>query len=1012
MKLKFDSNLDYQTEAVKAVTDLFDGQSSMMSYFSINGQTGFDYLQFQDGEYKQESQQFGQGVGNRLTISKYDILENLRKVQTFHKLAPSESLNSLDFNIEMETGTGKTYVYLKTIFELNKLYGFTKFIIVVPSIAIKEGVYKTIQITQDHFKGLYDNVIYDYFVYDSSKLEQVRNFAVSSNIEIMIINIDAFNKSFSKANFDETKKTNNTNIIHRAQDKLSGYKPIQLIAETNPIVIIDEPQSVMGGKGEEAVEHLNPLCTLRYSATHKEIQNLVYKLDAVDAYEMDLVKGIEVASFESQDYHNKAYLKLIDTISDKNGIRAKIEVDVNDKGTTKRKVITVKQGTDLSEAKVTNKSIYEGYTVDEIYCGEGNEYVSFTQKDDILRKGVPVGELDDIAIKRAQIRKTIEEHLDKEIELNRKGIKVLSLFFIDKVANYRLYDEEGNYHNGVYADIFEEEYNKLIKKPKYTTLYNYNQLKDAAEEVHNGYFSMDKKGAREYKQKKNGEFTLSKADDDTFNLIMKDKEKLLSFDSKLKFIFSHSALREGWDNPNVFQICTLNETTSNMKKRQEIGRGLRLCVNQEGERIHDKHVNTLTVMANESYDSFAKSLQSEMEEDTGIKFGMIELTSFAHITMKNKKGEFKPIGKQGSVDIFNHFKKMNYINGRGKVQDALKVAIREEKVTVPERYESIKDQIVAVATKHTKKLKIKDANKKRKVKVNKHVLLSPEFKDFWDRIKHKTTYSVDFDTDELIYKCSKALEEELNVHSPKLIYTKSGLVIDAAGVSVDEEGKIPPSVVYTHEEEVALPDIITFLQNETYLTRKTIVQVLIESGTIEQFKKNPQEYMEESLKIIKREMNQLLMDGIKYTQIDDYYAQELFEEDELFGYLEKNMIESEHSVYDHVVFDSDTEKEFAKSLEKDPEVKLYAKLPGWFKINTPLGGYNPDWAVLFDDDGTNKLYFVVETKGNVDVGAAYSSLKESEKAKIRCGKKHFKALNTGVEFTAADSYDKFKTKAK
>ena len=849
MKLKFDSNLDYQTEAVKAVTDLFDGQSSMMSYFSINGQTGFDYLQFQDGEYKQESQQFGQGVGNRLTISKYDMLENLRKVQTYHKLAPSESLNSLDFNIEMETGTGKTYVYLKTIFELNKLYGFTKFIIVVPSIAIKEGVYKTIQITQDHFKGLYDNVIYDYFVYDSGKLEQVRNFAVSSNIEIMIINIDAFNKSFTPGSLDSTKKTNNTNIIHRAQDKLSGYKPIDLIAETNPIVIIDEPQSVMGGKGEAAVEHLNPLCTLRYSATHKEIQNLVDKLDAVDAYEMDLVKGIEVASFESIDYHNKAYLKLVSTKSDKNGISAKIEVDAKVNGNIKRKIITVKKGTDLSERKVTDRDIYTGYTVDEIYCDEGNEYVSFTQKDDILRIGVPVGELDDLAIKRAQIRKTIEEHLDKEIELNRKGIKVLSLFFIDKVSNYRVYDEDGGYHNGIYADIFEEEYKRVIAKPKYSTLYNYEELKNSPSEVHNGYFSMDNKGAREYNQKKNGEFSLTKADDDTFSLIMKDKEKLLSFDSKLRFIFSHSALREGWDNPNVFQICTLNETTSNMKKRQEIGRGLRLCVNQDGERIHDKSTNILTVMANESYESFARSLQSEMEEETGIKFGVIEKDSFAHITMENRKGEVKPIGSQGSMDIFNHFKKMNYINGKGKVQDALKVAVLKENVSVPERYESIKEQIVAVAAKSTKKLPVKDANKKRKVKVNKQVLLSPDFKEFWDKIKHKTTYSVDFDTDELIEKCSSALNEELNVHSPKLIYTKSGLVIDAAGVSIDENGKIPPSVVYTHEEEVALPDIITYLQNETYLTRKTIVNVLIESETIEQFKKNPQEYMEETLKI-------------------------------------------------------------------------------------------------------------------------------------------------------------------
>lgn len=378
--------------------------------------------------------------------------------------------------------------------------------------------------------------------------------------------------------------------------------------------------------------------------------------------------------------------------------------------------------------------------------------------------------------------------------------------------------------------------------------------------------------------------------------------------------------------------------------------------------------------------------------------------------MENRKGEVKPIGSQGSMDIFNHFKKMNYINGRGKVQDALKVAVLKENVSVPERYESIKEQIVAVAAKSTKKLPVKDANKKRKVKVNYPVLDSEDFKEFWKKINHKTTYSVDFDTDVLIDKCSTALNEELNVHSPKLIYTKSGLVIDAAGVSIDENGKIPPSVVYTHEEEVALPDIITYLQNETYLTRKTIVKVLIKSKTIEQFKKNPQEYMEETLKIIKREMNHMLLDGIKYTQLEDYYAQELFEEEELYGYLERNLVESKHSVYDHIVYDSEVEKNFAESLENDPEVILYAKLPGWFKINTPLGGYNPDWAILLKDneDGKKRMYFVLETKGNIDSDA----LRPSEKAKINCGRKHFKALDSGVEFTAADSYERFKTHAK
>lgn len=996
MKLKFNSNLKYQKEAVKAVTDLFKGQNSMLSYFTVTGQQGI----YGVGN--------GQGVGNKLDISTEDILKNLRKVQQYHKLALSDSLEKghLDFNIEMETGTGKTYVYLRTIFELNKLYGFTKFIVVVPSVAIKEGVFKTIQITRDHFKELYDNVIYDSFIYDSSKLEQVRNFAVSSNIQIMIINIDSFNKSFTKGSLDSSKKTNNTNIIHREQDKLNGYKPIELIAETNPIVIIDEPQSVMGGKGEEAISYLNPLCTLRYSATHKEIQNLVYKLDSVEAFEQHLVKGIEVAGFESLDYHNKAYIKLISVKNNKNKITAQLEIDANVKGSIKRKKITVHDGDDLSEVKLTNRDIYNGYTVDEIYCGEGNEYVSFTPKDLILKIGQSVGDVDDLTLKRAQIRKTIEEHFDKELILNKRGIKVLSLFFIDKVANYRQYDKDGNPIKGPYARIFEEEYKKVIKKPKYSTLYNDIDLTLKAEEVHNGYFSVDKKGkVKDSHETKKGKLRANKDDESTFNLIMRDKEKLLSFDSPLKFIFSHSALREGWDNPNVFQICTLNETSSTMKKRQEIGRGLRLCVNQEGERIHDDSINILTVMANESYEDFAKSLQSEMEEETGIKFGVIDKYVFAHISMENNKGEVKPIDKQGSLELFNHFKLKNYINGRGKVQDALKVAVNKGTVDVPEKYASIKNQIVEVLSSRTKKLPIKNADKKRKVKVNKRVFLSDDFKEFWDKIKHKTSYSVDFNTDELIDKCSSALSEELDVKKPKLIYTKTGLTIDASGVNVNEDGKISPSVVYTEEEEVALPDIITFLQNETYLTRKTIVNVLIESKTLNQFKRNPQEYMEESLKIIKREMNKLLVDGIKYTELYDYYSQELFTNDELFGYLEKNMIESERSVYDYVVYDSDVEREFAENLERDPEVLIYTKLPGWFKINTPIGGYNPDWAILLNDDGQKKMYFVIETKGNTDS----SSLRPTESAKIKCGRKHFAALKSGVKYDVADSYKKFKT---
>lgn len=983
MKLKFNPNLEYQDDAVASIVDLFDGQNSMRGYFTFTGDVPLDTG---STEYS------GQGVANKFDISPdEDILKNLRKIQTDNQLPPSETLSSstMDFNIEMETGTGKTYVYLKTIFELNKKYGFTKFIIVVPSLAIKEGVYKSIEITKDHFQGLYDNVTYDAFIYDSSKLEQVRNFATQSNIQIMVINIQAFSRSFNPSALDETKETNNTNIIHRYNDKLNGYKPITLIQETHPIVIIDEPQSsVSTPKSKQAVQSLNPLATLRYSATHKEIQNLVYKLDAIDAYNMNLVKQIEVAAFESRDYHNKAYLKLISVDPKKQ--TAKIEIDQLKNGKIKRKPVTIKHGNDLSEVKLGNREIYNGYTVEEIYFEKGNEYISFTNKSDILRIGKAIGDIDDSVIKRQQIRKTIEEHLNKELRLTSKGIKVLSLFFIDKVANYRYYDEEENPQKGAYAEIFEEEYKKLIQKPKYSTLTKDIDLDSPVEEVHDGYFSADKGGKNKGKFKDTKGNT--KVDDDTYSLIMKDKEKLLSFEYPLRFIFSHSALREGWDNPNVFQICTLNETKSTMKKRQEIGRGLRLAVDQDGDRIKDKNINILTVMANESYNDFAKKLQKEYEEE-GIKFGIIEKDTFAHIAMKNKKGNFEPIGKQGSMMIFNFFKEQKYINGKGKVLDKLKLAIEEDNLEVPERFEEIKPLITETANKRSNDLPIKKAKERRIVKTNKRVFLDPTFKEFWDKIKHKTTYSVDFDTEELIANCVKVLQG-LDIKTPKLLYTKAGVAIDASGVKVNEKGVM---VVHSEEHEIALPDIVTFLQNETFLTRKTIVKILIETKTLEQFKRNPQEYMEESLNLINGELNKMLIDGIRYTKLGDYYAQELFEDSELFGYLEKNLLErceSESSVYDHIIYDSEIEKNFAEDLESDEEVVVYTKLPDWFKINTPIGNYNPDWAILLEIDGERKLYFVVETKGTTDK----HKLRQTEKDKIKCGKKHFEALDENVQF--------------
>lgn len=988
MKLKFNSELQYQQEAIASVVDLFKGQTPKQANFTVSAYAG--QVGLEDSEH---------GVGNKLELDEDDILQNLQSVQLRNGLKQTKSLKKgqYDFDVEMETGTGKTYVYLRTIFELNKNYGFTKFIIVVPSLPIKEGTYKSLQITNEHFKGLYDNVVYEYFIYDSSKLEQVRNFAVSDHIQIMVINIDAFRKSFT----DPTKE-NKANIIHRANDKLNGMKPIELIAETNPFVIIDEQQSVIStDKSKEAIASLNPLCTLQYSATLIEKHNLIYKLDAVDAYELQLVKQIEVAGFESVDYHNRAYIKLVSVSNKNNKITAKVEIDIQEKGKISRKTVQVSQDTDLHE-KSKRREVYEGYIINDIYCEPGNEYIDFTSRPEVIKLGESIGSIDDTAIKVQQIYKTIEEHLNKELKLNHRGIKVLSLFFIDKVANYKYYDEDGNEHKGKYAEIFEKAYKKLIQKPKYRTLFNDVDVETEAEKVHGGYFSIDKK-AKKVKGEVFKDTNGATADDeDAYNLIMKDKEKLLSFDSKLRFIFSHSALREGWDNPNVFQICTLNDTKSEVKKRQEIGRGLRLCVNQDGERIHGFDINTLTVMANESYESFAEALQREIEEEEGIKFGFIETHTFANLSIKKDNNEYEYLGVEASEKLYELCKEEHYIDQYGKVTDKFRKSLKNNLVSLPKAFEAYASQIITLAKKICGKLNVKNADTKRTVTLNKQVYLSDDFKILWNKIKYKTSYSVQFDTEQLIEKCVEALQDSLNITTAKLMYKKAKINIEAGGITTGENAHTPVLATGIRED---LPDIITFLQNRTNLTRKTIVDILVQSKTLDLFKKNPQKYMDEVSKIIISKMQLMIIDGIKYTRIgeEEYYAQELFETEEISGYLNKNMIESSKSVYDHTIYDSDNEQQFAERFESNDNIKLYTKLPDWFKIPTPIGSYNPDWAVLVEEENVLKMYFILETKANILAEA----LRDTEKAKIKCGKKHFEALGNEVKFKEVDDFDNF-----
>ena len=992
VKLQFDSNLDYQLEAVRSVVDIFDGQRACMSNFTVapletNEDSGGLFAGARPNDL---------GIGNRLTLLDDELLKNVQAIQMRNGLKPADKLGSMDFSVEMETGTGKTYVYLRTIFELHRNYGFTKFIIVVPSVAIKEGVHKSLAITAGHFKGLYENVPFDYFVYDSQKLGQVRNFATSDGIQIMVINIDAFRKSF-----DDPEKENKANIIHRPQDRMAGNRPIEFIRATNPMVIIDEPQSVDTTEtSKKAIASLNPLCTLRYSATHVDQYNMMYRLDSVDAYERKLVKQIEVASIEVADSHNRPYIRLCGVDNTASPITARIELDVQlRRGGVKRQKKTVRQGDDLMQIS-GGRGFYEGYIVQDIYCEPGKECINFTSKPETVYVGQAIGEVDQDEYKRLQIRKTIEEHLEKELTLHPRGIKVLSLFFIDRVANYRVYDETGNAKPGKYALMFEEEYDRAIQRPKYRKLLDGAALANA-QGVHDGYFAVDKKGGREVLKDSTGEGR-TQADESAYQLIMRDKEKLLSFDSRLKFIFSHSALKEGWDNPNVFQICTLNETNSVMRKRQEIGRGLRIAVDQQGNRVQGFEVNRLTVMANESYEDFARQLQKEIEAEEGIRFGVVEKHMFANIVVAMEGDKPQYMGAEASAQLCEHLQKLGHIDEKGKIQDSLRKALNEGTVDIPPAMAPQAPQILAALKKAAGRLNIQNAADRKRVTLNKRVYLSEEFKQLWDRIKYKTTFRVQFDSAALIAKCASEIAAMPSVGKARFVFRRGQAQIDRGGVQMKE---IEQSVHVYDARDYQLPDIISYLEEQTHLTRRSLVEILLQSGRLDEFKNNPQKFAESVAQIIIRVMRLFIVDGIKYEKIGDgyFYAQELFEKEEISAYLNANMIQSAKSIYEQVVYDSEVEHEFARQFELSSQVKVYAKLPSWFPIATPLGEYHPDWAVLVEMDGQERLYFVVESKGSIFTDA----IRPTEQAKIDCGKKHFAALNSGVQFTKADNFQSF-----
>lgn len=903
MKIQFEKNQAYQIKAVQSVIQVLEGQS-------LNGSD----FEFSLNDNRAGSIQLTEtGIGNQLTIAPDQILKNVQQVQEANEVEVSSQLEKLvfkaddgesvttefsNFSVEMETGTGKTYVYLRTIYELNKVYGFKKFVIVVPSVAIREGAIKNLEITFDHFQELYDNVPADFDVYDSKKLASLGSFARSNAIQILVINIDSFAKD--------------DNIINKIRE--TGIRPIQHLQAAAPIVIVDEPQNMETELRKKAIASLNPLFTLRYSATHTNSYNQIYTLDPVRAYDLGLVKQIEVDSVLSHNDSGSAYLSLDGFKLAKKSLSAVLTILKADSSGVIKKAIPVRNGDNLFQLSGEVEAYRDGYIVNAIDSEEG--IVEFSSGV-VLYKGQPQGGMND-EVQKEMIRATIENHLRKEKELNELGIKVLSVFFIDKVANYRTYDAHGKWHPGKFAEWFESILSEQLKNPKYKNLYTSD-----VSDMHDGYFSQDK---GKFKDSSEGRST--KADDETYHLIMKDKEKLLDMKTPLRFIFSHSALREGWDNPNVFQICTLNESKSEIKKRQEIGRGLRLCVDKHGIRNTERSINRLTVIANESYEVFAGTLQKEIEQECGVSF-------------------------QG---------------------------------------------------------RIKDARKRKAVQLKKNWELDQNFLDLWERIKHKTDYKVNYDTNELITKAVSGVKSMHAIPKPMIqrIKTEAKFVRNTSNELVEIGGDVKSSkdrtVTPTGYE---IPDFVGYIQGKTELTRATISEIILQSERVGEIFNNPQVFMDSVVKIIKTEFDRLKVNGIKYEKIaGQSYEMTLFDSKEIESYID-NLIavkKQEKTLYNYILIDSlsEPERKFAEECETRDDILFYIKLPAWFVIKTPIGNYNPDWALIKqEDDEAIKIYFVAETKSAKAVKDT-TLLRESERMKILCGERHFEEFKD-VGFAAVGS---------
>lgn len=1012
MKLQF-KHQKFQAEAAQAVCDVFMGQPKHTPSYGIDRgipEKKSTQTIFNDGKVVNEDFIDNTGYKNlEIKVGAEQILENLQKIQRDLQIEPSTKLEGhYNLTVEMETGVGKTYTYIKTMYELNKRYGFTKFIVVVPSIAIREGVYKSFELTAEHFAEDYGKKI-RYFIYNSKQLHKLDEFASDSNINVMIINSQAFN-----ARGQDARR------IYMKLDSFRSRKPIDVIAKTNPIVIIDEPQSVEGKVTKEKLKEFTPLMTLRYSATHKkdETYNMIYRLDALDAYNKRLVKKIYVKGISvtgSTGTEGYLYLEGLN-LSTKAAPTATLEYEMKGKNGLLKAIRKVTEGYNLYE-KSGELDQYKGYIVSEI--NGLNNTVSFKNGITIFAGDV-MGLTDEMQIRRIQIRETIKSHFEREKDLFNKGIKVLSLFFIDEVAKYRQYSDSGEQLKGEYAQIFEDEYmseiDRLLESSEESAYTKYlKQIK--IEDTHQGYFSIDKKGKLVNSEGKGG----ISDDVDAYDLIMKDKERLLDFAEPTRFIFSHSALREGWDNPNVFQICTLKTSSSDIRRRQEVGRGLRLCVSKHGERMDatnlgtDVHnINKLTVIANESYESFASNLQSEMAEAVSDRPLIVDARLFEGMLISDSNGCEQIIDQNLARRINNSLIREDYVDDNGSLTDQYYEDIKNGNFSLPKELEIYSGSVQKILAMVYNPSALKPENGRGQnadLEIIDDKLEMKEFKSLWEKINSKTAYIVDFDSNELINKSIEALNEKLKIH--KIYYkVEHGKQKD---IIREKEELVKGEAFEKNEIENALSeakanasvkyDLIGKIAESTKLTRKDVATILkaIKKETFDQFKYNPEEFIIKASKLIDEQKATVIVEHIEYNILNETYDIGIFTEPTLKrGTVGKDAIPVKKSIYNYVISNFDTEINFAKELDKDKNVALYIKLPSGFYIDTPVGKYNPDWAISFYEGTVKHIYFIAETKGDLST----LELRAIESLKIRCAKEHFKEVTSGsVKYEVVTNYN-------